>query len=234
MNKIILHIPHAGTKLVKDFWDNVVIPKSNVLQFANAIADTKTDVLFGCNRYSKIKFKYSRIFCDVEKFADDKKEEMSKFGMGVVYTHTNKGIKFANVSNEYRNYVLQNYYWPYHNKMCKIVDKCLQKGQKVIMLDCHSFGKDIIMYDDRKTDLPDICIGYNTNYNKTLIRFINDYFINLGYKVAVNYPYSGTMVPNSIISKPNTNFASVMLEINKDAYLKNVKQFKKLSRFTVL
>ena len=94
MNNIVLHIPHSNLKIPCSFLKNVIIDKEVVENFNHAITDLYTSDLFGKNQYSKVIAKYSRIYCDVEKFADDNKEIMSKFGMGFIYTHTNNGIKF--------------------------------------------------------------------------------------------------------------------------------------------
>lgn len=38
-----------------------------------------------------IKFKYSRMLCDVERYLDDAQEKMSKYGMGALYTKDSNG-----------------------------------------------------------------------------------------------------------------------------------------------
>jgi N-formylglutamate amidohydrolase len=230
MNKILLHIPHANTNLPKCFWQNVCVEKDIVKKFVQDITDTNTDKLFGKNCYKKIKFGYSRVFCDVEKFADDSQEEMSKFGMSVVYSKTNNGVQFANITQDYLEKVLQKYYWPYHSKLDKLAKKYLATGQNVILIDCHSFSQNIIMFDERKHDLPDICIGYNQNYNSNLVNMVQEYFSNLGYSVKLNYPYSGAMVPNAIIGKNADTFASIMLEINKSIYTRDKQKFCTLQK----
>lgn len=225
-NKILLHIPHSSKKLPQKFWQNVFVNKQVVYDFVNAITDIKTNKLFGANTYKKIIFKKSRVFCDVEKFDDNNLEVMSKFGMGVIYTHTNKGVEFAKINNEYKNYIIQNFYKPYHQKLDKLATKYLNSGKNVVFVDCHSFSDDIIMFENKKQNLPQICLGYNSNYNKPLINFVKQHFENSGYIVKENYPYDGTMVPNQVLKNKNKNFFSFMLEINKEVYLQNKKQFK--------
>lgn len=226
MNKIILHIPHSGTKIPFFFWKHTVLDKKNIIKFKMAITDTDTDKLFGQNNeYEKIVFKYSRIFCDVEKFADDSKEIMSKFGMGVVYTKTNEGDVFLKASSAYKSFVMKHFYWKYHKRLDKIAKKHL--NEKVVFVDCHSFSREIIMFDDKKQDLPDICIGCNKGYNKKLIQFVCKFLENNNYAVKINYPYEGSMVPNCLLKNPNKNFCSFMIEVNKNLYL-NDEGFNKL------
>lgn len=232
-NVVILHIPHSSLKLTKEFkMAKKLLSCSQIKKFNQTITDLYTHQLFSCKRFKCIKFKYSRICCDVEKFADSKKEPMAKFGLGVIYTKTHTGKTLLNVSNNYKQCVLKKYYHPHHNRLNNIVNKYLQQNKKVILIDCHSFSKQIIL-TSLAQNLPDICIGYNQNLNDHLPQQTNEYFKNLGYKTAFNYPYFGSMVPNSLINNANNNFNTIMLEINKNTYLngnKKTKNFSKLKK----
>ncbi len=219
MNNIILHIPHSSLKLPFGFFKNVITDKKIVKDFNKNISDLYTDELFGNNKLKQIKADYSRIYCDVEKFADDDKEIMSKFGMGFIYTHTNNGINFINPTKTYKSNIYNNYYIIHHIKLDKIVNTSLKKGN-TILLDCHSFSKDIIMFEDKKENLPDICIGFDDlYYNETIVNYIKDYFDKLNYSVKFNYPYSGTIIPNKFFENKVKNLFCVMIEINKRVYL---------------
>ena len=227
MNKIVLHIPHSSERLPHGFLRHTLLNQQAVLDFRDIIADKNTKELFGKNNYKKVVFNWLRIFCDVEKFVDPQQEIMAQFGMGVVYTHTNKGERFFSPTAEYVNRVIRKYYLPHHLKLDKAVQTYLKKNS-VILVDCHSFCKEIIMFDDKRRDLPDICIGYNEPAPSKVAEFVTDYFQNLGYKVKANYPYSGTMIPNCLLRDPNPNFCSFMIEINKDIYLASPAAFKTL------
>lgn len=228
MNTIILHIPHSGYKIPYFFWKHTILSRKVIIDFKNTITDTDTDKLFGQgNKYKKIIFKYSRIFCDVEKFADDSKEIMSKFGMGVIYTKTNNGEVFLKSTPAYRFFVLKHFYRKYHKRLDKITKRYINSDEKVVFIDCHSFSEEIIMFDDVKQDLPDICIVFNKAHNSKLIEFIRAFLKSNNYAVKLNSPYSGSMVPNCL-KEPTENFCSVMIEVNKRIYL-NEEGFNRLN-----
>lgn len=232
MNKIILHIPHAKTKLPKQFLDKILINKKEILNFNKTISDLYIDELFCMKGVKRVVFKYSRIFCDVERFVNDECEEMSKFGMGVVYTKTHNKIKFINPCKEYKESVINKYYWPHHKKLNKITTAQLKK-RKTILIDCHSFSDDIIMYENKKINVPDICIGFNNNYfNMDLINFVVSYFKKCGYTVESNYPYAGAIIPNKFLEKFDENLFCIMIEVNKRIYLN--KENKKMEKFKLL
>lgn len=231
---IILHIPHSSTMLPHFFYKKTCANKNIIKKFNYNITDLYTNELFGKNKYKKIIFKYSRIFCDVEKFADDDKEIMSSFGMGYVYTSTNLGVEFLKPTKDYKEKIFKKYYTKHHRKLDNIVGKSLKK-QKTILIDCHSFSKDIIMFKEKKQNLPDICLGFEEiYYNEKIINFIKSFFEKLGYKVQLNYPYSGAIIPNKFLNKINTNLFCVMIEVNKNIYLNknNTKNnnFEKLTQ----
>ena len=220
MNNIILHIPHSSLKLPRRFFKKILIDKNVVKNFNYTITDLYSKELFGKNKHPKIVAKYSRIYCDVEKFANDEKEIMAKFGMGFVYTHTNEGVNFLNPSSKYKNKIYNKYYLKHHNKLDNIVSKILSNNKKTILIDCHSFSRDIIMFEDKKENLPDICIGFDQLYtNEKLVNYIKTYFENLGYHVQFNHPYSGTIIPNKYFKEKADNLYSAMIEINKKLYL---------------
>ena len=231
-NKIILHIPHSSLKLTKEFKSvKKQISDIEIVKFNHIITDLFTNQLFTCHKFKSIISKYSRICFDVEKFVDDEQEEMSRYGMGVIYTKTNTKQNMLKYNAEYKNLILKKYYFPYHSKLDRVVNKYLDKNKKVILIDCHSFSKNIIM-NNKTQNLPEICIGYNEclGNDLTLLNATNRYFQNLGYKTSINYPYSGSIIPNKLIKHPNKNFSSIMIEINKDLYLDGFKKSKNFSK----
>lgn len=76
MNYILFHVPHSSLKIPKQFW-SICIKDKKYIQNANILlSDYLTDKLLP-NKCHRLIFKYSRLFCDVEKFKDDAKEIMS-------------------------------------------------------------------------------------------------------------------------------------------------------------
>lgn len=78
-SQIILHIPHS-TSNIPDFSGYVADTKTLEHEVLK-LTDWYTEELFYTEKAYKVKDDFSRIFCDVERFADDKKEEMAVFGM---------------------------------------------------------------------------------------------------------------------------------------------------------
>lgn len=220
-NKIILHLPHASIKLPQEFYDNdFLVNLDDIKHFNYMISDLFTDDLFSADKYESIKAKYSRLFCDVEKFVNDKKEIMSKYGLGVIYLKDLYGREILHFDKKYKNKILKEYYYPHHKAVANKINDNL-KNRKVILVDCHSFSKSTISVVGEVDNLPEICIGVNeiTKKNFKLVIFVLSYFENLGYEVMINYPYSGCFEPDGININKRKNFYNIMIEINKSLYL---------------
>jgi N-formylglutamate amidohydrolase len=83
MKNLILHIPHSSTNI--PFFDGYIDDKQKIIKEIIKLTDWFTDDLFSNEIDDAIITPFSRIFCDVERFTDDKLEVMSKFGMGFLY-----------------------------------------------------------------------------------------------------------------------------------------------------
>lgn len=110
-------------------------------------------------------FKYSRIFCDVERFRDDEKEKMALKGMGVVYTRDLDTL-ITLPNKKYKRIVLKSYYDKYHNKLDKRVVNGLKKNDNCLIIDLHSFSDMMVNKLFKSKDNPDICLGVDPFFTR--------------------------------------------------------------------
>lgn len=192
------------------------------------MTDNLTDKLLP-NKCKKIVFKYSRLFCDVERFKEKSKETMSEKGMGVIYT--NDCFEQITMPNKkYEKTIIKSYYDKHHKKLDKITTQMLNKD-KCIIIDFHSFSDEMVYKLLNIKDSPDICIGTDQIYTPPeLLNFTLNFFKKYGYSVKENYPYSGTIVPSKFMKKHNNKLSSIMIEINKRVYLNDKKKYLKLKK----
>ena len=216
-DKIIIHIPHSSLYLPKEFYNRIILDKEYVEEENKFMCDYKVD-LFLPKGFNILKFNYSRLFCDVERYKIDKLEEMSKYGMGVIYEKDSNGNKFINLDKKYKNNIIKKYYDKHHNKFNNLVNETLKKYNICYIIDLHSYSDLFVKKVLNKSNNPDICIGINKEYySKKLTDFTINHFKKYGYSIKINYPYSGTMCPN----KKDDRVKSIMIEINKRIYLNN-------------
>jgi N-formylglutamate amidohydrolase len=181
--------------------------------------------------YDQIKFNYSRLFCDVERFLDDSKEIMAKHGMGVIYTKTHDGRTLKNVDKRRKTYTIKNYYFPHHHKLTEAVKDKINGFGQCLIIDCHSYDERVPWISGMTC--PDICLGLNTP-NKTIENEVGRLCQRYSYSFQINTPFSGSISSNDV---NNEDVLSVMLEINKRIYMGEgrkivLSNFQKLQEFS--
>jgi len=213
---MILHIPHSSRHLPNDF---NVLSGVDIDRELNRMTDWFTDELFDFNEAERLLFPYSRLYCDVERFRNDEDESMSRKGMGVCYTHTSKGKKLREVSPIEAEYIKSNLYDVHHHKLETLVTEALEKNDEVLIIDCHSFSREVLGEEYKEKELPDICIGidkFHTDYE--LLKYVYRYFLKKGFTVSINEPFSGSMVPMKYYTK-DKQVKSITIEVNRALYL---------------
>lgn len=196
--KIVLNIPHSSP----DGADFVPYSDNEALrQLVNHWTDWFTDELFAPDAalapYVAVnKFHFSRFLVDVERLVDD---PLEKVGQGILYTNYEY---LTREINERDRRLLTALYHQYISSFKLEPD--------TILVDCHSFPSEMA------PDI-DICTGYNNDYSypgEAVIAKIESTFANAGYRVGINTPYSNALTPS-----PGTHYKSVMIEVNKAAYM---------------
>ena len=219
--KLIIHVPHASLEVPADFKDQLLVDYDYFQKENIFISDYKVDEFIPKGFPNVVKFNYSRMFCDVEKYLDDSKEEMSKYGMGALYTKDSNGVEFIKRKN--KENIISNYYKKHHDNLDNMVEKILSIYNDAFIIDLHSFSDEFVSKVLNKGISPDICIGINDIYDKDILINTINHFSKYGYSIMINYPYSG-----SIISNKYPKVKSMMIEINKRLYLSNKDDYNKL------
>ncbi len=208
--KILLHIPHSSTSFPSDS----TFTFKDLDEEEKLLIDYYTDKLFiplkqiGISPYI---FPYCRLFCDVERLANDPLEDK---GLGISYHRRVNNDKseerfFSTLTEAF------HYYADFHAHVAKKIVEASQIG-KTILIDCHSFSARPNLLNSNPPDI-DICIGYNDDETKphdNVIEHIVTHFMGCGYHVGINIPFS-----NSKTFAVPVNYHSVMIEVNKKLYM---------------
>ncbi len=218
MQNVILHIPHSSTFIPN--YEGFVVSRETIQQELNLLTDWFTDELFDFP-YHRIIAQFSRLFCDVERFSDDNLEVMSKVGMGMCYTHLDRGQHMRLVSEDLRNKIKIEYYDKHHENLNELTNQILHEFRKVLLIDCHSFSDKPFNRDKDKTvPRPDFCIGMDDYHTPLeLVKKAKGFLESNGYTVGINRPYSGTMIPSKFY-QIDKNVMGIMFEVNRKLYLK--------------
>lgn len=217
-SNLILHIPHASNYIPDK--TGYVVADNELDKEMLLLTDWYTDDLFSLSEGVTITANFNRVFCDVERFADDDKEVMAAVGMGMIYTHSDNGGILRNVSDELKNDILNKYYNPHHQKLSAAVAEQLKSDGNSLIVDCHSFSSKPFKRDlSQETPRPDICIGTDSLHTpRGLYKYSAVYFKWHGYSVKINNPYAGSIVPMEYYQR-DCRVLTIMIEVNRDLYL---------------
>lgn len=218
MDKVILHIPHSSVDI--PIYDGYQLSDNQIEKEQLLLTDWHTDDLFVHDNSISVIAPFSRLFCDVERFADDSMEPMSLVGMGVLYTTLDDGSPMRVLTPELRKKILTEYYYPHHERLTNAVQQCLNLYGRALIIDCHSFP-DVPLRRDicQKEVRPDYNLGTDRFHTSdALLQIAEEFFSERNLTVGINSPYSGSIVPLDYYQK-DKRVQSLMLEVNRRLYL---------------
>jgi N-formylglutamate amidohydrolase len=218
---MILHIPHASRAVPEDLRDQIVLSDAELEAELTLMTDAFTDELFTLAGTPTVRFPISRLLVDVERFADDSQEPMSEVGMGMIYTRTAHGKKLRRtLQPQETRHLVGHYYKAHHERLLTEVGKELEMHGQALIVDCHSFPSQPLPCDqDQSIPRPDFCIGTDAFHTpKALIEATVRCIEEMSYRVGINQPYAGTLVPMAFYHK-DRRVASIMIEVNRSLYM---------------
>ncbi|WFB36629.1 N-formylglutamate amidohydrolase [Kiritimatiellota bacterium B12222] len=226
---MILHIPHSSTLLPSHYSEQTPLTDAELLEELYVMTDWHTDQLFDAPSAHRICFPWSRLLVDVERFADDADEPMAEKGMGRFYTRTHDGRLLRPEPTPVERTRLVSLYNDHHNELTYAVDEELERLGEALIVDAHSFPDQPLPCNlDQTRPRPDICIGMDSFHSpEGLVEGLCALFFERGYRVEINRPFSGCMVPKRYYRK-NPKVRSVMIEVNRRLYLHNDIGFRRV------
>jgi N-formylglutamate deformylase len=218
---IVAHIPHAGTEIPNSVHDQFLTSPGDLWREIARVTDWYTDELFGIPGIAVSQTPINRVVVDLERYCDDSLEEKSAFGQGVIYTHNTLGEQIRReLSRRERQQLLDTYYRPWHQQLQLNVEQQLAHWGHCLLLDCHSFPDEPFGHeDDHEQPRPDICLGSCGNTPQWLLDACQRLFLERGYTVSLDFPYSGCLVPDRYSS--DLRVPAIMVEINRRLYMES-------------
>jgi N-formylglutamate amidohydrolase len=235
---LIFDSPHSGRIYPQDF--NYSCP-INILKQAE---DNYVDKLFSAvPLYNAILLcaEFPRTYIDVNRSETDidvsllsekwpgpiKPTKKSHSGIGLIRRVLRPGITIYN--RKLRIHEIQHrinfYYKPYHKALSNLIENAHYDFGQCYHINCHSMPS-VLSSHSSKTDKniiptpqPDFVIGTRdgTTCSKEFSDFIYQTLSQMGYQVALNYPYKGVELVKRY-SRPSAGKHSLQLEINKALY----------------
>lgn len=238
MANVIIHLPHASRYIPLSERAGLAIDDEELERQHLALVDDRTAELFAPdgNYAYVVEAPVSRLVVDVERFREDALEPASQLGMGAVYTRGVKNVVLRpSLTAAERERLLKTWYDPHHQRLDEIVGPMRGRIAAGVLIDAHSYPVDALPTENPLASRPEICIGTDPEWTRGVDRIVKNHFVESGYTVGINQPFSGTLVPNVVRKDPQRHtqwsfgpfalmapcrgFYSVMIEVRRDVYL---------------
>ena len=219
---VVAHVPHAATFIPDAVRADIVLDDAELEVELLRLTDWHTDRLFiGVLRHGASMFvnRLSRLVFDPERFADPMAEPMDAVGQGVVYTRTTSGGVLRQVDAAARTRTLRQLYDPYHAALTELVAERLAAWDRCTIIDCHSFATlPLPSEPDQSPHRPDVCIGTDAFHTPSqLADALSSSFAAEGFRVALDRPFSGALVPRHWYGR-DRRVRAVMIEVRRGLY----------------
>ncbi len=218
---LLLHIPHASICIPDDACGDFVVDRDTLDAELLRLTDRFTDALYGDGFLPAqiVAADVSRLVVDVERFAVDAHEPCAVHGMGAVYVRTSSGAPLRVISETRRAQLLDQYYWPHHHRLDAMAARALEQFGRCVIIDAHSFPVAPLPTQVDVGDPPEIGIGTDAMHTSAeLTDVVHTFFTNRGFRVGVNRPFAGALVPNAYYGR-DQRVQSVMIEVRRDLYM---------------
>lgn len=221
---VVLHVPHSARRIPASLRGDLLLDDHGLERELLAMTDAHTDVIADLavtaagNRPWRFVNALSRLVIDPERFPDER-EEMTRVGMGAVYTRTSDGRVLREPTPAQREALLATYFRSYAAAFTDLVSERLATTGQVTIIDVHSYATRALPYELHGAGpRPAICIGTDAMHTPApLVEAAREAFAGFS-EVGLDAPFAGTYVPLAHYgTEPRVR--SLMIEIRRDQYL---------------
>jgi N-formylglutamate amidohydrolase len=142
--------------------------------------------------------------------------------MGVMHTRTGAGraLREPPCEAERATLIERHYYRSHHDRLTEAVTASLGRWRWCLVIDCHSFPARPLRYGlDQRIDRPETCIGTGDFHTpERLWRAAERLLENEGFRVAIDRPFAGALVPLPHY-RENRSVLAIMIEVNRSLYM---------------
>lgn len=224
---VVVHVPHASLEIPDKYKKTILLDEKRLQREIRRMTDAFCDQLYDAPEFTvRVIAPVSRFVCDVERFRDDRLEPCAKKGQGLMYTRTTYYRKIREYDKALRDEILREIYDPHHERLTAAVEQALERYDKCLIIDGHSFNSRLIIKPDNILSFPDFDIGVDAYHTPAGLRdTVCAYVRELGYKSKVNTPFGGAITPIKFYRSDKRVF-SIMFETNRKLYMNETDMTK--------
>jgi N-formylglutamate amidohydrolase len=231
---VIFDSPHSG-RIYPDDFDHA-LPRALVERTGDAFVN---ELYEAAPRYGAtlLHALFPRAYIDPNRAPDDIDESLLDapwpdgakpgpkvaLGIGLIAKREPGGLMYGRklTVDEVRRR-LDNYYWPYHRELERLLNECHARWGTVWHVNCHSMHavSTEVSPEGPGVNRPDFCIGDRdrSTCDGAFTEVIVDTLRTMGYSVTVNDPYKGVELIRRYSNPANARH-SVQIEVNRALYM---------------
>lgn len=231
---VIFDSPHSG-RIYPDDFDHA-LPRALVERTADAFVNELYEAAPRCGA-TLLHALFPRAYIDPNRAPDDIDESLLDapwpdhakpspkvaLGIGLVAKREPGGLMYKRklTVDELRQR-LDNYYWPYHRELERLLSERHASWGAVWHVNCHSMHavSTEVSPEGPGVSRPDFCIGDRdqSTCDNAFTEMIVDTLRAMGYSVTVNDPYKGVELIRRY-ADPGNGRHSVQIEVNRALYM---------------
>ncbi len=217
ISHVVIHVPHSSRYVPGEFRHQFAISDNDLAATQEALVDHDTDVMAD-GLGTVVKFGYSRLLVDVERFWDDTAEEMAGIGMGALYRVDHELRPIRRELDRAEVAELRGLYDAHHSELESAVETALGAHGRCLIIDLHSYPKVRQTYEQGGEERPELCLGTDPFHTpESLVARAELLAAERGIEVARNSPFAGTLVPTKYYGADD-RVQSLMFEWRRDLY----------------
>ena len=234
----IFSSPHSGRAYAETFKNDYQIEFLKLRSSEDAFVDQLLSkvVDYGAQLLSA---NVPRAFVDLNRSDDELDPDLilglpNKFknkrissGLGVIPRVVANGtvIRRGKISIHEANERLNQYYYPYHDKLTNILRTTKENFGRAILYDCHSMPQDAVKSLGASWGkIPDIVLSdcYGKATDREILDQTENAFKEQGFRVSINQPFSGGFITKNY-GHPILKQDAIQIEVNRSLYMNELK-----------
>lgn len=214
---VVIHVPHSSASVPDPFRDQFTLTDRELAAVHEAMVDHDTD-LMAAGLADVVRFPFSRLLVDVERFWDDESETMARIGMGAVYRVDHDLRPIRRDLDQHEEGLLRQIYDDHHRSLERAVDRALDAFDRCLIVDLHSYPADRQTYEQSVGARPHLCLGTDDFHTPEAVASrVETIGADHGLDVRRDTPFAGTLVPAKH-HRSDARVMSLMLEWRRDLY----------------
>ena len=239
---ILVSIPHSGIQIPKPATWLKGLPPELLKCDVDAFVDELYAPVLQKTAIPSVIFKWHRYSVDMNRFAWDispqtvyraqellktlykHKKALQKSPSSIHWHKTTKAQLLIKKPLSQKNHkiLIKKYFDPYHQQIQKQVQLFKNQGhKKIYLMDMHSMpSKALAYHKDRGEFRTEVVVGNNQGQSgsKEFTDLVIKAYQQAGFKVALNWPYSGGAI-SCFYGHPQKGQEAIQIEINRKLYM---------------